>query len=401
MITPPHSPTRAAIARQFLRRAVRDLPVTVRLPDGTRLGNAGPELDIVSDTFFHRIGHDLRIGFGEAYMAGDWRAAPGCDLADVLTVFARQLTGLVPPVLQRFRRLVEPPIANSNDRAGARANVAHHYDLSNELFALFLDPTMSYSSAMFVAGNTLEQAQRRKIDSILDLAGVRAGAKVLEIGTGWGQLAIQAAARGADVRTITLSAEQRDLARRRIAAAGVHAEVELCDYRDVRGRYDAIVSVEMIEAVGARYWPTYFATVDRLLAPGGRFGLQSITMPHDRMLATRHTQGWIQQYIFPGGLIPSIEAITSSARGLQIVERRDFGPDYARTLRLWRERFTAHADLVAGLGFDAVFRRMWEFYLAYSEAGFRSGYLGVSQFAMTPATVRATVSARVGRGSWS
>ncbi|MGW1339563.1 class I SAM-dependent methyltransferase [Kribbella sp. NPDC002412] len=378
----PHSPARAAIALQILRRAVRDLPVTVRLPDGSRLGGGGPELEIVSDAFFHRVGHDLRIGFGEAYMAGDWRAGPGCDLADVLTVFARQLTGLVPPVLQRFRRLLEPPIANGNDRVRARANVAHHYDLSNDLFATFLDPTMSYSAAMFAAGDTLEQAQRRKIDSILDLAGVRSGAKVLEIGTGWGQLAIQAAARGADVRTITLSAEQRDLARRRIAAAGVRAEVELCDYRDVDGRYDAVVSVEMIEAVGERYWPAYFATVDRLLAPGGRFGLQSITMPHDRMLATRHTQGWIQQYIFPGGLIPSIEAIAAASGRLEIVERLDFGADYARTLRLWRERFAARTGVVAKLGFDAVFRRMWEFYLAYSEAGFRSGYLGVSQFAM-------------------
>ncbi|MEV0287981.1 cyclopropane-fatty-acyl-phospholipid synthase family protein [Kribbella sp. NPDC050820] len=396
MITLPHSPVRAAIARQIVRNAVRELPVGIRLPDGTRLGGDGPELEIVSDAFFHRVGHDLRIGFGEAYMAGDWRAGAGSDLGDVLTVFARELAGLVPSVLQRFRRLVEPPIANGNDRAGARANVAHHYDLSNDLFATFLDPTMSYSSALFAAGDTLEQAQRRKIDSILDLAGVRSGAKVLEIGTGWGQLAIQAAARGADVRTITLSTEQRDLARRRIAAAGVEADVELCDYRDVDGQYDAVVSVEMIEAVGERYWPAYFAAVDRLLAPGGRFGLQSITMPHDRMLATRHTQGWIQQYIFPGGLIPSVEAIAAASGGLEIVERRDFGADYARTLRLWRERFVAQADLVDALGFDEVFRRMWEFYLAYSEAGFRSGYLGVSQFAM----VRED-SATVRRGSWS
>ncbi|TWD83167.1 cyclopropane-fatty-acyl-phospholipid synthase [Kribbella amoyensis] len=390
----PHSPVRAAAARRILHSAVRDLPLVVQLPDGTKLGagaTGAPELRIVSDAFFHRIGTDLKIGFGEAYMAGDWRAAPGTDLAELLTVFARKLAVLVPPALQRFRRLLERPIAERNDRTGARANIARHYDLSNELFGTFLDPTLSYSSAWFSDDRgdrpgALAEAQRRKIEGVLDYAGVRDGSRVLEIGTGWGQLAIQAAQRGATVRSITLSAEQRDLARKRIAEAGVTATVDLCDYRDVQGQYDAIVSVEMIEAVGEQYWPTYFATVDRLLAPGGRFGLQSITMPHDRLLATRHAQGWIHQYIFPGGLIPSLEAIeriAAASGGLAVTDRRDFGADYARTLRLWRDRFTAEAATVANLGFDAVFRRMWEFYLAYSEAGFRSGYLGVLQLSLS------------------
>jgi cyclopropane-fatty-acyl-phospholipid synthase len=387
----PYSPVRAAAARLILRRAVRNLPLVVLLPDGRRLGAGGagaPVMEIASDHFFHRIGTDLKIGFGEAYMAGDWRAADGTDLADLLTVFARQLTDLVPPALQRFRKLIEQrmPSSEVNDRAGAKENIARHYDLSNDLFATFLDETMSYSSAWFeTPAEDLETAQRRKIDGILDYADVRPGSRVLEIGTGWGQLAIQAAERGATVTSVTLSAEQRDLARKRIAEAGVNAEVELRDYRDVRGQYDAVVSVEMIEAVGAQYWPTYFATIDRLLAPGGRFALQSITMPHDRLLATRHAQGWIHQYIFPGGLIPSltaIEQIAGTAGGLEIAHRRDLGPAYAHTLRLWRERFTAHAAEVANLGFDAVFRRMWEFYLAYSEAGFRAGYLGVSQLAL-------------------
>ncbi|TDU87256.1 cyclopropane-fatty-acyl-phospholipid synthase [Kribbella voronezhensis] len=385
----PNSPVRAAVARQILRRAVRDLPIVVLLPDRTRLGSGGigaPVMEIVSEAFFHRIGADLKIGFGEAYMAGDWRAGRGTDLADLLTVFASRLTDLVPPVLQRFRKLIEPRLAEQNDRTGARLNIARHYDLSNDLFAAFLDPTMSYSSAWFSAAeDDLETAQVRKIDGILDLAGVRAGSRVLEIGTGWGQLAIQAARRGATVTSITLSAEQRDLARKRIAEAGVDATVELRDYREAEGRYDAVVSVEMIEAVGERYWPAYFATIDRLLAPGGRFGLQSITMPHDRLLATRHAQGWIHKYIFPGGLIPSltaIEQIASTAGGLVIETRRDLGADYARTLQLWRERFVAQAPAVANLGFDAVFRRMWEFYLAYSEAGFRAGYLGVSQLTL-------------------
>ncbi|MEU0089353.1 cyclopropane-fatty-acyl-phospholipid synthase family protein [Kribbella sp. NPDC006257] len=385
----PNSPTRAAVARRILRRAVRQLPITVVLPDGTRLGLGGPVMEIVSDAFFHRIGADLKIGFGEAYMAGDWRAGRRTDLADLLTVFASRLTDLVPPALQRFRKLIEPRLAEQNDKAGARQNIARHYDLSNELFAAFLDPTMSYSAAWFDQVDDLETAQVRKIDGILDLAGVRAGSRVLEIGTGWGQLAIQAARRGATVTSITLSAEQRDLARKRIAEAGVDATVELRDYREVEGQYDAIISVEMIEAVGERYWPTYFATVDRLLAPGGRFGLQSITMPHDRLLATRHAQSWIHKYIFPGGLIPSltaIEQIASAAGGLAVETRRELGADYARTLRLWRERFVAQTPVVANLGFDAVFRRMWEFYLAYSEAGFRAGYLGVSQLALTRST---------------
>jgi cyclopropane-fatty-acyl-phospholipid synthase len=385
----PNSPARAAIAREILRRAVRNLPVTVVLPDGTRLGTSGPVMEIVSEAFFHRIGADLKIGFGEAYMAGDWRAGRSTDLADLLTVFASRLTDLVPPMLQRFRKLIEPRLAEQNDKAGARQNIARHYDLSNELFAAFLDPTMSYSAAWFDQVDDLEAAQVRKIDGILDLAGVRDGSRVLEIGTGWGQLAIQAARRGATVTSITLSAEQRDLARKRIAEAGVDATVQLRDYREIEGQYDAIVSVEMIEAVGERYWPTYFATIDRLLAPGGRFGLQSITMPHDRLLATRHAQGWIHKYIFPGGLIPSltaIEQIASAAGGLAVETRRDLGADYARTLRLWRERFVAQTPVVANLGFDAVFRRMWEFYLAYSEAGFRAGYLGVSQLALIRST---------------
>ena len=392
----PYSPLRALAARQILRRAVRELPLVVLLPDGDRLGAGGagaPVMEIVSDDFFHRIGADLKIGFGESYLAGDWQAGPGTDLADLLTVFAARLTDLVPPVLQRFRKLIEQrmPSSEDNDRRGARANIARHYDLSNELFALFLDETMTYSSAWFGEADQLEDAQLRKIDGILDFAGVRDGSRVLEIGTGWGQLAIQAAQRGATVTSITLSAEQRDLARKRIAEAGVDVTVELRDYRDVQGQYDAVVSVEMLEAVGERYWPTYFATVDRLLAPGGRFGLQSITMPHDRLLATRHAQGWIHKYIFPGGLIPSLTAIdriAATVGGLEVVERRDLGPDYARTLHLWRDRFTSRAAEVANLGFDAVFRRMWEFYLAYSEAGFRAGYLGVSQLALARSDLR-------------
>ena len=196
---------------------------------------------------------------------------------------------------------------------------------------------------------------------------------------------MRAAQRGAHVRSVTLSAEQHRLAQERVAAAGLsdRIDIELRDYREVDGRYDAVVSVEMVEAVGYRFWPTYFQALDRLVVPGGRVAIQAITMPHDRMLATRNTYTWIQKYIFPGGLLPSTEAIigiTERHTGLRTVDMLSLRPHYAETLRLWRERFTDRRDAVAALGFDDVFRRMWEFYLAYSEAGFRSGYLDVYQW---------------------
>jgi cyclopropane-fatty-acyl-phospholipid synthase len=222
---------------------------------------------------------------------------------------------------------------------------------------------------------------------VLDLARVGPGSRVLEIGTGWGALAIRAAKRGATVTTLTISTEQRDLARSRIAEAGVadRVEVLLRDYRDATGSYDAVVSVEMIEAVGEEYWPAYFATLRRVLAPGGRISLQAITMPHDRMVATRHTQTWITTYVFPGGQLLSVPAVEEQARaaGLAITARRSLGEHYASTLRQWRDRFTAAADRVTELGFDERFRRIWEFYLAYCEAGFRSRYLDVWQFGLT------------------
>lgn len=394
----PHSPFRAAVTRALLRRIAMRVPVAVALPDGSLVHDADPRwplLEIRDDRFFHRLGTDLKIGLGEAYMAGDWNPGQGSDLADVLTPYAERLLDIVPAPLRTFRRLLEPrhPASEENHREGARSNIARHYDLSNELFALFLDETLTYSSALFEAGEStvgfdgLAAAQCRKVDRVLDLAKVGAGTRVLEIGTGWGQLALQAAERGAVVHSVTLSQEQLALAQSRVDAAGLSDRVtlELRDYRDLNGAYDAVVSVEMIEAVGARYWPQYFATVGRLLVPGGRFGLQSITMPNDRMLASRHAYTWIHKYVFPGGLIPSPEAIRTEAGlsgGMRVVEEYGFGLDYAHTLRLWRERFDARRTDVHALGFDATFARLWEFYLAYSEAGFRAGHLDVRHFAM-------------------
>ena len=391
--TPARAPFRARMAETFFRRAVAPLPIRVLTPDGRALGSGGVSAPVMSlvrpATFYARLGADAKIGFGEAYMTGDWTTGPDTDLADLLSAFAARLTRLVHPALHRLRHLVErtQPAHEENSKENSRTNIARHYDLSNELFEAFLDETMTYSSAWFEPGDDLAAAQVRKIDGILDLARVRSGMHILEIGSGWGALAIRAAReRGARVTTLTLSTEQQALARKRAEEAGVAdlVEVRLQDYRDVTGRFDAVVSVEMIEAVGERYWPTYFTALDTLLAPGGRVGLQAITMPHDRMMATRRSYTWIHKYVFPGGIIPSLRSIEENLAAhtkLSLVERRELGPHYARTLNLWRERFLANWGRLEG-SFDETFRRMWEFYLAYCEAGFRVGYLGVSQLGL-------------------
>jgi cyclopropane-fatty-acyl-phospholipid synthase len=396
LAAPPENALRARIARSIFQRAVAPLSIRVVFPDGTTWGRGGPGAPgmrlVRPDTFFARLGCDAKIGFGEAYMTGDWTTDPGTDLADLFEPFAARMAQLVHPTLQRMRHLVErtQPVEEENSRENTRTNISRHYDLSNEMFEAFLDETMTYSSAWFEPGDDLPTAQLRKIDGVLDLARVRSGMHVLEIGSGWGGLAVRAASeRGARVTTLTLSTEQQALARARAEDAGVSdlVDVRLCDYRDATGAYDAVVSVEMIEAVGEKYWPTYFAQLDALLKPGGRVGLQSITMPHERMVATRRSYTWIHKYVFPGGIIPSLRAITENLdqhSALSIVERRDLGPHYARTLQLWRERFGANWDRLEG-SFDETFKRMWEFYLAYCEAGFRVGYLGVSQLGLARA----------------
>lgn len=389
----------AGFAKLFVDQAIRRTPVQVVYPDGSIRGGgdpSSPRLEIVRPRALHeRMGHNPKIGLGEAYMAGDWRAAEGHDLGEALTPFAERLTSLVPEPWWKLRVFVDTKIPHryNNTPEGSRRNIGAHYDLSNDLFATFLDRTMTYSSAMFdtatpAAGQDLEQAQFRKLDAILDQAGVTAGTRLLEIGTGWGALAIRAAQRGAQVTTVTLSSEQLEMAKSRVGAEGLtnKIEIRLQDYRAVTGEFDAIVSVEMIEAVGEEYWPTYFSKIDSLLAPGGKVAIQAILMPHRRMVATRRSFGWIQKYIFPGGLIPSFEAIENTLdahTSLRVSERNDFGRDYAETLRRWRASFTEHEPTVTQLGFDETFMRMWEYYLAYCEAGFASGYLQVSQIQMT------------------
>jgi cyclopropane-fatty-acyl-phospholipid synthase len=393
----PHSPIRAAVARSLFRHAVARIPIRVDEAGRPPYGGGGPQSPtmrlIRPRAFFHRVGGTGTIGFGEAYMAGDWSAD---DLAGVLTAFAAHLRELIPASLQKLRHAVlhREPESDDNTITGSRVNISRHYDLSNDLFELFLDPTLTYSSALYQGDpadsgdQELINAQRRKIDRLLDVAEIRDGSRVLEIGSGWGALAIRAAKRGATVTTITLSEEQAALARQRIAAEGLtdRATVELCDYRQTEGRYDAVVSVEMIEAVGYKHWPSYFGTIDQRLVPGGRFALQAITQDDAAVQASRETYTWTRKYIFPGGQLPSVQSIDRTVRdhtSLRVADRYMFGRHYAETLRRWRERFETRASEVGALGFDATFRRMWSLYLAYSEAGFRSGYLDVGQFTLT------------------
>ncbi|MEO7351965.1 MAG: cyclopropane-fatty-acyl-phospholipid synthase family protein [Marmoricola sp.] len=398
----------ARIARQLFRAAVRRLPVTVREGSASTKtwGTGGPEMRIQRPTeFYARVGRDGLIGFGEAYLNGAWDAE---DLGGFLTVLAAELPNLIPAPLQRLRATYvrRPPRAHKNTQDNTQDNISHHYDLSNDLFRQFLDPTLSYSSALYDTSfvdrgdhleaappeghdsESLETAQIRKIERLLDQTQVGEGSRVLEIGTGWGELAIRAARRGATVHSVTLSKEQLDLAVERIDEAGYadRVTVELSDYRDVQGSYDAIISVEMIEAVGHEFWSTYFCTIDRLLAPAGHVGIQAITMPHDRMLATRRTFTWINKYIFPGGFLPSVTAIDEITRadttlrlGTHLGDRLSFGRHYAETLERWDQSFLAAGDHVRELGFDKTFQRMWHFYLEYSRAGFASGYIDVQQ----------------------
>ncbi|MEN8582160.1 class I SAM-dependent methyltransferase [Arthrobacter sp. KBS0703] len=399
----PPAGARAALAGKaagaLFRSAARRLPLRVEYPDGSVLGtgDAGsPVMTMVRPADFDtRIGDNGLIGLGESFMAGDWEAS---DLAAVLEVFASSVDTLIPVPLQKLRSLYLPraPRQERNTEQNTRGNISRHYDLSNELFSNFLDTTMSYSSALFTDGagrlpevgwDALASAQQAKIDRLLDKAGVGEGTRLLEIGTGWGELALRAAARGATVYSVTLSSEQQALAQQRIEKAGYSGQVTVAlqDYRAVEGEYDAVVSVEMIEAVGYEYWPVYFQTIDRVLAPGGKVAIQAITMPHGRMLATRNAYTWVHKYIFPGGFLPSvraIESVTEQHTTLRVRERRGMGDHYAATLRLWEERFLARSREVGELGFDEVFQRMWLFYLCYSRAGFQSGYLDVQQIVL-------------------
>jgi cyclopropane-fatty-acyl-phospholipid synthase len=331
------------------------------------------------------------IGFAETYIAGDWHTPHLTSLLRLLIANRREVEDMVygnwaGRLLYRVRHLL-----NRNTRHNSRRNIHKHYDLGNDFYRLWLDETMNYSSASFDGdlSQPMPAAQDAKVRRALRMAGVKPGDKVLEIGCGWGALAEKALTEfGASITGVTLSTEQLDWARDRVKALGVaddRADLRLQDYRDIAdGPYDAVCSIEMVEAVGREYWPTYFASVARLLKPGGRACVQSIVIADTLFERYLRSTDFIQQYIFPGGCLPSPSAFKAQAEaaGLQVVDSFAFGADYAETLRRWREQFMAARPQVLAQGFDERFVRTWEFYLAYCEAAFAEGNTDVVQYTL-------------------
>lgn len=372
--------------------------LSVVLPDGEQRVYGDPASSRHAEIRLHSSAAVVRLllhgetGVGEAYMDGQW-SSPDVEALVELAALNRSALGLAARwwrlPLEIPRRLAHR--ARRNTKTKASENISAHYDLGNDFYRLFLDETMTYSSAVFESPDqSLEDAQRAKYRRIAEGAGLRAGMHVLEIGTGWGGFALYAAGElGCRVTSITISREQHDLARERVRAAGLEhlVDIELRDYRDVTGQYDAIVSIEMLEAVGAEFHAVYFEACDRALKPGGRLSLQVITFPDVAYEAQRRGANWIQTYIFPGGLCPSLAVIERSSHGTRLLvrETRDIAFSYARTLRAWRVRFLENLDAVRALGFDDRFIRMWEYYLALSEAGFATGLTQDLQIVMEKA----------------
>nr|WP_245795377.1 cyclopropane-fatty-acyl-phospholipid synthase family protein [Thioalkalivibrio denitrificans] len=332
------------------------------------------------------------LGLAESYMQGEWSTPCLSALLSLGVMNEHRLSGVIEAsrltgLMGRVRHLM-----NRNSRRGSRTNISFHYDLGNEFYRLWLDRTMSYSSAVFAAPDeSLESAQQRKYTRLLDGLNAEPGAHILEIGCGWGGFAELAARRGHRVTGLTLSKEQLDYANRRIAAAGLSERVELRlqDYRDQDERFDHVVSIEMFEAVGEPYWPTYFETVHRVLRPGGRAAIQVITI--DEAVFERYRKGadFIQLNIFPGGMLPSVERFSAAAdaAGLRTDRRSFHRLDYAETLARWHRQILAHADILPALGYDERFLRMWRYYLSYCEAAFRTGRTDLMQTVLVKESV--------------
>jgi cyclopropane-fatty-acyl-phospholipid synthase len=377
--------------RLFIRalRNLRGGSLRVDFPSGASIlvGDVSyPALDlvIVEHAFFTKVISGGSVGFGEAYVDGLWDTS---DLTGLLTLLAKNQHDLgrlrqgFSLFTQKLNQLYHR--ARRNTMEQSRRNIQEHYDLSNNFYATFLDATMSYSSALFdSAADTLEQAQWNKIERMLDLAGVQAGDSILEIGSGWGALAERAALRGCLVTTITLSEEQFIYAQQRFEDAGVADRVDIVmqDYRHLKGEFDAVISCEMIEAVGHEFLESYFAIIRQSLKSGAKAVIQAITIPDERYKNYCRNCDWIQKYIFPGGHLPSpavIQSNVESADDMRVLEMSGFGHDYAETLKRWQMAFNQHAPQVAELGFDAAFRRKWNYYFSYSEAGFMADLIDV------------------------
>jgi cyclopropane-fatty-acyl-phospholipid synthase len=368
--------------------------LTFVLPDGETVrlqGEAsGPDARLlVRDyRFIRRALLSGDIGFAEGYMAGEWDTP---DLAALLGVFAvnfdvlRGLTG-GNPLARAFHTLHHA--LRGNSRRGSKRNIHAHYDLGNAFYARWLDPTMTYSSARFASPDQpLAEAQRNKYAMLARGIDLKPDHTVLEIGCGWGGFAEYAAKEvGARVTGVTISQAQYDFARNRLFDQGLtdRADIQLIDYRDIRGRFDRVASIEMFEAVGERYWPAYFGKIRDVLVPGGKAGLQIITIRDRDFDNYRRRADFIQKYIFPGGMLPSEQRLREETMraglGWESISR--FGQDYADTLKAWLRRFDDAWESIAPLGFDERFRRLWRFYLAYCEAGFRTGRTDVVQLAL-------------------
>jgi cyclopropane-fatty-acyl-phospholipid synthase len=380
---------------RLLRRPVGGA-VEVATPDGLvrRLGDPGADrrvrVTVRSRDLYRRLASRGRVGLGEAYQAGDFTSD---DLVGLLEILARTAEDVRrrPPGswLVRLQEL-RPHLPSPTDLVRARRDIKYHYDLGNDLYRLFLDPSLTYSCAYFEhPGQLLADAQQAKYRRICEKLRLAAGERVLEIGCGWGGFALHAAREwGARVTGITISDAQAREARRRVEEAGLEDRVEIrvCDYRELDGRWDKVVSIEMLEAVGEKQLPVYFGAVDRLMGPGGVACIQTIAVPDQRLERYRRGNDWIREYIFPGGYIPSLGAVvaamtTGSELCVEGVE--NIGIHYAETLRVWRETFLARRDEVLALGFDETFVRTWEYYLAFCEAGFRTRALADYQVVMS------------------
>jgi cyclopropane-fatty-acyl-phospholipid synthase len=372
--------------------------LAVVLPDATRLSFAGPEDGPSAIMLIHdpacvrRMVLGGSIGMAEAFMDEQWDSpdlTAFLEFAALNLDAAREAGARVTAPLNPVNRALHAVRANT--RRGSRRNIEHHYDLGNDFYALWLDPDMTYSCGLFDGSECdLATAQTRKWDRLLDLLDPRPGQHLLEIGCGWGGFAIHAAkTRGLRVTGITISEAQLAWARERVAEVGLEdrVEIRLQDYRDIAERFDLVASIEMFEAVGMRYWHTFFAAVRDALTAGGRAAMQVITIEDHRLDDYAVRPDFIQRYIFPGGMLPSPEAFArdSTAAGLICEKPAFFGADYALTLRTWEQRFADTVTQVRRLGFDDRFERMWRFYLAYCQAGFRTGSIDVMQVALTPA----------------
>jgi cyclopropane-fatty-acyl-phospholipid synthase len=386
-----------AVARSVLERAlsgIEDGALELRAPDGVRrFGDPDAEpavLDVHDPRFFARLARSGRLAVGEGYQAGEWSSP---DLPGLVALLARnqeQVFGRPPlSLLAGLGRLV-PRVELPRGLRRAERDVHAHYDLGNDFFSLWLDESMTYSCALFESPTaTLAEAQQAKYRALADATRIGPGDRVLEIGTGWGGFALHLAReRGCRVTTATISRQQHALATQRVREAGLDDRIEVVysDYRSLEGSYSRIVSIEMIEAIGRRQFGTYFAAIDRLLAPGGLAGIQTILVPDQRYRAYCRRRDWIRKHIFPGGTLPSLEAITTAARrssGLMVHDVREIGPHYARTLREWRERFLVRRAEVEALGLDVRFQRTWEYYLAFCEAAFATHALRDAQLVLT------------------